>query len=130
MYTNQGADAIRAPDKFELKQLVNGGRHTLALSGDLDRASTPMLRDTVAHIDMNQSTKLVLDLSKLTYIDSCGVRAILETQTLCADCRSEFALLPGQARVQDMFAVCGLLGSLPFLQRPDAGRDGPGRAGD
>jgi anti-sigma B factor antagonist len=107
---------VRAPDKFELKQVVSGGRHTLALSGELDLASASILEETIAHIDMGSSTKMVLDLSKLTFIDLCGVRAILAMQTRCAKGRCEFEMLPGQPDIQRMFATWGLLDRLPFLE--------------
>jgi anti-anti-sigma factor len=99
---------------FELQQVVHGLRHTLVLTGELDLASAPTLATAVAHIRMDRRTQLVLDLRKLTFIDSTGIRAVLVTRELCAECGCEFALVPGPPRVRRVFEVCGLLDRLPF----------------
>jgi hypothetical protein len=48
---------------FGLQQVVSGPRHTLVLTGELDLASAPTLATSVAHIRMDRSTQLVLDLA-------------------------------------------------------------------
>jgi anti-sigma B factor antagonist len=104
---------------FELQQVVRGTRHALVLTGELDLASAPMLGTAVAHIRMDRSTQLVLDLRKLSFIDSTGIRAVLVTRELCAERGCEFSLIPGPPRVRRVFEVCGLLDRLPF--RNDVG---------
>ena len=99
---------------FELQQVVSGARHTLVLTGELDAASAPTLATAVAHIRMDRTTQLVLDLRKLTFLDSAGIRAILVTRELCAERRCEFSLVPGPPRVRRVFEECGLLDRLPF----------------
>lgn len=99
---------------FELQQVVRATCHTLVLTGELDLASAPALATAVAHIRMDRSTQLVLDLRKLSFIDSTGIRAVLVTRELCAECSCEFSLIPGPPRVRRVFEVCGLLDRLPF----------------
>ncbi len=99
---------------FGLQQVVHATRHTLVLTGELDVASAPVLATAVAHIRMHRSTLVVLDLRKLTFIDSTGIRAVLVTRELCADCGCEFSLIAGPPRVRRVFEVCGLLDRLPF----------------
>jgi anti-sigma B factor antagonist len=108
-----------ARTNFGIQQVVVGGRHTLVLTGELDVASAPMLGGALAHIPMDADTGLVLDLRGVSFIDSIGMRAVLVAQELCARCGAEFALVPGQAQVQRVFEMCGLLDRLPF--RDDEG---------
>jgi anti-anti-sigma factor len=69
----------------------------------------------------------MLDLSKLTFLDSSGIRALLLAKALCAEHDCEFLVAPGQAQVQGTLAVGGLLDYLPF--RTDAGNVGSDRSG-
>jgi anti-sigma B factor antagonist len=110
--------------RFEIKQVVSGMRRTLVLSGDIDVASAPTLGGALAHVPMNRDTRLVLDLSRVTFIDSTGIRAIVVAQELCAQRGCEFALVPGRAHVQRVFEICGLLDHLPF--HDGEGYVGPG----
>jgi anti-sigma B factor antagonist len=110
--------------RFEIKQVVCGMRRTLVLTGDIDVASAPTLGGALAHVPMDRDTRLVLDLSRVTFIDSTGIRAIVVAQELCAQRGCEFSLVPGQARVQRVFEICGLLDHLPF--RDDEGYVDPG----
>jgi anti-sigma B factor antagonist len=115
---------------FELQQVVRGPRHTLVLTGELDAASAPTLATTVAHIRMDRSTQVILDLRKLSFIDSTGIRVVLVTRELCAECGCEFSLVPGPPRVRRVFEVCGLLDRLPFRNHestvgPDATEAAP-----
>jgi anti-anti-sigma factor len=108
---------------FAVQHAVSGGEHTVVLTGELDLASAPELGATVARIRMSRSTALVLDLRKLAFIDSAGIRAVLVIRELCAERQCGFMLIPGQRQVQRVFEICGLLDHLPF--RADAGRVAP-----
>jgi anti-sigma B factor antagonist len=115
---SQTRSAPRA-SKLELQQVVAGRRHTLLLTGELDLATASALAAAVAHIPMDRTTTVVLDLHRLTFIDSTGIRAILVTRELCADCGCEFWLVPGQPPVRRVFEICGLLDHLPFRNDED-----------
>jgi anti-anti-sigma factor len=126
---------IQASANFGIQQVVVGRHHTLVLTGELDVASAAMLRVALAHIPMGADTRLVLDLRRLSLIDSVGIRAVLVAQELCAQCEAEFALTPGRARVQRVFEMCDLLDRLPFRgdegygSHPPSARDAYGGLG-
>jgi anti-anti-sigma factor len=93
---------------------IVGARHTPLLSGELDLASAPALEATIERTARGGTRAITLDLSGLTFIDSCGLRSILIAKRLC-DARSyDFAVVPGQAQVQRLFELTGLLELLPF----------------
>jgi anti-anti-sigma factor len=99
--------------RFRLQQAVCGGVHSLLLAGELDLASAPDLVKTAAHIPMDASAALVLNLRKVTFIDCAGIRAILAVQEICAQQGCGFSLVPGRAHVQRLFELCKL-DHLPF----------------
>jgi anti-anti-sigma factor len=104
----------RIVPRFQLRQAYCAGEHTLMVAGELDLASAAELGEAVAHIPMDDSTSLVLDLREATFIDCAGLRAILAIRELCAQQRCGFSLVPGRAQVQRLFELCKLTDRLPF----------------
>jgi anti-sigma B factor antagonist len=99
---------------LEVQDLVAGGWHTLRLSGELDLASAALLEDAIQRIDMSAIAGTALDLRNVEFIDSTGVRAVVELHERCRQQRIEFRIIPGSAAVQRIFEVTGLLEVLPF----------------
>jgi anti-anti-sigma factor len=103
--------------QFRLHLVSSQRTHTLVLAGELDLLSARHLRDAVAHLPMDRTTTLVLDLHDVTFIDCSGIRTILAIQSLCAEQRCGFSLLPGPAQVQRMFELCNVTDQLAFLDQ-------------
>jgi anti-sigma B factor antagonist len=53
---------------------------TIALRGELDMATAPILADNLAPFEGNGVSTIVLDLQDLTFIDSSGLLAFLEAR--------------------------------------------------
>jgi anti-sigma B factor antagonist len=92
----------------------DGGRHTLVLTGELDIASAPELEAEVKRICNQSPRELVLDLSRLEFIDSSGLRAVLRVRALCQEELCDFLLTPGARPVQHLFEITRLIDKLPF----------------
>ena len=60
--------------EFTIARLESG--NGLKIAGELDVATASQL--TLALRDASSAGQVILDLSELTFMDSCGVRAILE----------------------------------------------------
>jgi len=103
-----------ASPQFELEDVVRRGQHTLLLTGALDMASCPVLHAALVELSADQPTAIVLDLRKLTFMDSSGMDGVLATQELCAERGCDFWVIPGEPRVLRVFAVTGLLDRLPL----------------
>jgi anti-sigma B factor antagonist len=108
-----------------------GDRHTLSLTGELDLASAPVLEAKAKQLLTEGACELVLDLSRLEFIDSSGLSSILRMRALCEEHMCDFALTPGERPIQRLFEVTRLIDRLPFRrthhtsedQRPDAQAD-------
>jgi anti-sigma B factor antagonist len=103
-----------APQQLEIQSVVAGGWHTLRLSGELDLVSTQLLDDAIAHVDAITIDGITLDLGKVEFIDSTGVRAVLTLRERCRQRGTEFQIVPGPPAVQRVFDVTGLCDVLPF----------------
>lgn len=105
-----------APVRLGVEDLVWGGRRTLILTGELDHGSAPMLNATLLKRRGLGTNKLSLDLSKLTFIDSTGLRGVLSAKELAESHGYEFLVIPGPRHIQRFFELAGLLDVLPFRQ--------------
>jgi anti-anti-sigma factor len=83
--------------------------------GALDLATVPILEAEVAQLRDAGFRRLVLDLSGLGFMDSSGLRFIIE---LDADARRDgfsIALVAGPPAVQRVFELTGTTAQLPFI---------------
>jgi anti-anti-sigma factor len=65
---------------FGARSQEKDGVVTIALSGELDMATVPILTDNLAPFEGNGVSTIVLDLQDLTFIDSSGLLAFLEAR--------------------------------------------------
>jgi anti-anti-sigma factor len=101
---------------LDIQVAATRGRHTLILSGELDLASAPHLQLLAMNICAAGARELVLDLSKMTFTDSTGVRTILGVQRVCRDHATGFLLTRPRPSVRRIFELAGLLDELPFVE--------------
>ena len=88
--------------------------------GELDLATVEVLRERVEELTAAGFTRVLLDLRELTFIDSTGLRLVLELQRDAADERWELAVIEGSAEVRRVFEVTGLRTVVPFLETSDS----------
>lgn len=112
--------------EFQLQDVVCDGEHTLVLSGELDLNSAPLLGVTLRLICAEPATSVVvLDLSRLTFMDSTGIHAVLLAKELSAEHGSEFFVVPGEAQVRRVMQITGLLNALPIREVHHDGNPNP-----
>jgi len=87
--------------------------------GELDIATQPELRAALEQQAANGG--LTLDLSGLRFLDSSGLRLILETAEAARREGFAFHVLPGSPAVQRLFEVAGVVGLVPFCDAGDRG---------
>ena len=99
---------------------------TIMVSGELDLATVPQLSAAVAEHD--DAGLLVLDLTAVTFIDSAGVRVLIQADRSCARSGARLAVLAGDGPVRRLLGLCKLDGRLALVTehpspaaQPDAG---------
>jgi anti-anti-sigma factor len=92
-----------------VQAVTHGGAHTVVLSGELDIASGPELATMIRRFcAVPGTTRLTIDLGGLTFIDSSGIKAMLDAKRICAEYRHEFRLIQGPENVRRVFEITGL----------------------
>ena len=113
---------------FEVQESVRDGRHTLILSGELDLAVAAGLETMVLGLCGEGVRGIELDLSRLTFMDSTGLRAVLRAQELCAEHGYDFLVIPGSGQVQRLLELTGTTDVFPLADAhpgPPAEADQP-----
>lgn len=105
---------------FQVQDIVSDGRHRLVLSGELDLAPAPELEEMLLRLCADGTKEITVDLSKLRFMGSTGLRLILLAKELCEQNGCGFLLVAGPPNIQRMFEMTGLLDVLPF-QADDSG---------
>lgn len=83
--------------------------------GALDMATVPLLRAQIDELHEAGFSRLILDLSKLDFIDSTGLRLLLSVDAAARQDGFSLALVPGTAAVQRLFEITGTATVLPFI---------------
>jgi anti-sigma B factor antagonist len=86
------------------------GRRTIVrLCGELDIASAPDLRERLlAILSRRTPIHLILDLSKLQFIDSSGIAVFVNTERRARLLGCTLVLVAPQAPVSRVLQICGL----------------------
>jgi anti-sigma B factor antagonist len=85
--------------------------------GELDLATTEKLRQEIDRLHEAGFNRLVLDLSRLRFMDSTGLRLVLEVDAGSRADGWTFSLVRGPAAVQRLFEVTNLAQRLDFVDR-------------
>lgn len=87
----------RAPIGFRIESGHVHGASIIVIDGELDLASAPQLVEVSTKLAEGREA-VILDLSSVTFVDSSGVRALLDAERIVGDKGRRMALLrPGVA---------------------------------
>jgi anti-sigma B factor antagonist len=109
-----GSENPRTLPYFEMQDVVSDGRHRLVLTGELDLAPAAELEAMLLRLCSDGTKAIAIDLSKLRFMGSIGLRLILLARELCDEHGYEYRLIAGPANIQRVFEMTGLLDVLPF----------------
>lgn len=91
-----------------------GTTSTLEFEGEWCLAERDVTRAAVDRALERRPECLVLDLSRVTFIDSSGIHVIVTAAKRCADGDVHIVIIPGPPHVHRVFEICQLTGLLPF----------------
>jgi anti-anti-sigma factor len=89
-----GCDIFQAPDAVRI-----------ACAGELDLAASDLLSARVNELLESGPARVILDLGGVTFLDSSGLRMILEARTRAARKGVRFTVAPGPPPVQRIFEL-------------------------
>lgn len=80
----------------------------VGLVGELDLSSVAKVQEELRRVEQSDSVTLVLDLSKLTFLDSTGLRCIITADERAREAGRRMVVVRGPDAVQRVFSITRL----------------------
>jgi anti-sigma B factor antagonist len=80
----------------------------VALRGELDLQHAYLFEEELRRIEARGPAGLVLDLRRLTFVDSCGLARLLAVRARALRAHRRLLLVRGSEAVQRLFALTGI----------------------
>jgi anti-sigma B factor antagonist len=86
---------VGSSDLVSVRVDTRGDAVLVSVSGELDLATVPVLRERLHSLDeiMSGSARLVIDLSSVTFIGSAGLALLVEVRQRCAERDASLAVV-------------------------------------
>lgn len=91
----------------------------LALTGELDLASSPVFERALEDPAIAAAPLVVLDLDDLKFVDSTGLRIILLAHEGARTRGQQFAITPGSPQVQRLLSITSVAEHMRVIASPD-----------
>lgn len=93
------------------------GAVRIVAEGELDSGSSPELLAAARRaMADDRTTELTLDLSQLSFIDSSGMRALIELEHAAAEGKVSLVVVPAPEPVTELLHVAGVAGHLSLVE--------------
>jgi anti-anti-sigma factor len=102
------------PAGLRVQASEQGTTSTLEFEGEWGLAEVDAAREAVERALDRRPECLVLDLSRVSFIDSSGIHAIVTAAKRCAERSVHLVIIPGPPHVHRVFEICQLTTQLPF----------------
>jgi anti-anti-sigma factor len=100
--------------RLGITSVTEDGTVRIALEGELDLAGARQLEESLAAAEKEAPARLIVDLGRLAFIDSTGLRLLLQADARARERGCEMLLRPGEPAVQRALEVTGALTLLRF----------------
>jgi anti-sigma B factor antagonist len=108
------------PGPFRVETQRNGTSALVALIGELDMATVGAVDQALGELRGDHVRRLVIDLRRLTFVGSTGLRLLLELEAGSQADGYELVIVQGPSVVHRVFELTGLEDRLPFVEDPEA----------
>jgi anti-sigma B factor antagonist len=116
--------ATPSPYTITVERRDVGRRTVLAVSGEVDIASSPLLRSAVEAAWDAGAHELWLDLSATSFMDSSGLHVLLDAQRAAEALRRRLTIICPPGNVRRVFELTGAVNTLRvYDDRAAAQRD-------
>ncbi len=112
------------PDALRIVVSEQGTTTTLEFEGEWCLAERDAARAEVERALERVPQCVVLDLSRVSFIDSSAIHVVVTAAKLCSEREVHMAIIPGPAQVHRVFEICQLTTMLPFATQASGGLAG------
>jgi len=91
-----------------IKKTVDGSTLVLALEGQLDTTTAPQLENELK-VSLYDTKALTLDMEKLEYLSSAGLRVLLSAQKQMQKQKAEMVVVNVNEIIMEVFEITGFV---------------------
>ena len=102
------------PGRLRIAVSRQGTTTMIGLEGEWDLAHQQATREAINKALDDHPETVVLDLSRLSFIDSSGLHITIELHKRSTRENIRLVIIPGPRAVQRLFEICRLTETLPF----------------
>ena len=106
------------PEPFRCEIRQSRAAAVVEIAGELDLSTVDVVRDAL-HSLLATKRAITVDLRGLTFMDSTGLRLILEIDAIARQDGFNFAAVRAPATVQRIFTLSGVEDHLVFVDAPE-----------
>ncbi len=110
--------AITVRDNLRVEVQVQDGLILLAVSGELDLASAPMLAEQLERADELDAGVVIIDLRELDFMDSTGLHLLLKAHKRAQELGRRFVLVKGNKQIERLLSLTGVDEKLVIVDTP------------
>jgi anti-sigma B factor antagonist len=110
--------SVIKPSPFEIRSELGTDTARLTVFGELDMATVPQLEDGVRGMLAGGVRELIIDLGKVRFIDSSGLRLLIILRDRAAAEGWTLGLLRPSGEALAIFGLTGADENLPFVEDP------------
>ena len=105
---------------------IDGPIAIVRLTGELDISGADEIERRIQEVEQTATGSLVIDLRRLEFMDSTGLRLILSADARARERGSELIVVRGPETVHRVFRMAALERRLRFVDDPSPITDGDG----
>ena len=104
---------------FRLEVRGEGRATVIAVSGELDLASSPALQEELDRVASSDSELLIIDLRELDFMDSTGLSVLVRAHQRAEEHGRQLAMVRGPQQVQRLLSLTGVGDRLTLVDTPE-----------
>lgn len=104
---------------FRLEVRSQGKATIIAVSGELDLASSPTLQEELDRVSASDADLLIIDLRDLDFMDSTGLSVLVRAHQRAEEQGRQLAMVKGPQQVQRLLSLTGVADRLTVVDRPE-----------
>jgi anti-anti-sigma factor len=98
--------------------VVSANAHSIEVAGEIDHANAGQLLEAFERVNGNSGSELVLDLARLMFVDSVGLRTVIDIQRRADERGVSLQVISPPEHVRTVFRLSGADGRLQFRDQP------------
>jgi len=94
--------------EFHIDEWSDGDVPVIAVTGEIDVATAPQLRESLQSVIATGKTTIVLDLLGVTFLDSTALGVLVGALRRCRESGGDLQVVVAEPRILKIFEITGL----------------------